>query len=165
MNNLESMYFRQKRYAEALPLAEEVYEQRRRQLGADHPRTLNAQHNLGMAQGGSQQLERAAATLRSAFEARRRVLGASHPLTLGTGTAYADALNQLGERDAALREYEQLFAAAQDATDPALRDLKTRIVKAAVDLNMALGKRAAADRWGEMLRRLESADSPVAPGR
>ena len=47
MNNLALLYWRQKKFPQALPLYEEAYAYRKLMLGSTHASTLDAQSNLG----------------------------------------------------------------------------------------------------------------------
>lgn len=66
----------------ALPLLEAALTTRRRELGEDHPLTLETLNTLGLVQLAWGQRESAEKNLRQALESRRRVLGDDHPETL-----------------------------------------------------------------------------------
>ncbi|WP_328454985.1 tetratricopeptide repeat protein [Amycolatopsis sp. NBC_00438] len=80
------------RSAEALKLFERTVRDRTRILGPDHPATLNARRNLGLAQGPAGR-----ETLTAVAADYRRVLGPDHPYTRQAAKDLAD-LPEPGQR-------------------------------------------------------------------
>jgi tetratricopeptide (TPR) repeat protein len=76
------------RSAEALELFERTVRDRTRMLGPDHPATLNARRNLGLAQARSNRPGRE--TLTAVAADYRRVLGPEHPYTRQAAKDLAD---------------------------------------------------------------------------
>lgn len=102
--------YRQKRYEEALALAEEALASYRRLLGEEHPDTARSLNNLGFLREAVGDSAGAQRCHEQALALRRKVLGEEHPDT-------ATSLNNLGMQldamndDAAARSYyEQALA-------------------------------------------------------
>jgi tetratricopeptide (TPR) repeat protein len=83
---------------------------RTRELGADHPDTLESRHQLAAKLGMNFEWPEAETVLRPVLETRRRILGDMHPDTLQAISGLADVLNQLGE----LEECERLVKEAME---------------------------------------------------
>jgi tetratricopeptide (TPR) repeat protein len=73
--------YEQRKYAEALPLAQRALESRRRILGGSHPQVRDALVWLGELYERTGELEKAVDLYRQAFAIAREVLGADHPDT------------------------------------------------------------------------------------
>jgi tetratricopeptide (TPR) repeat protein len=99
-----------------LPEAEKhlrrAMELRRQALGADDPRTLDAQHELSdfLHRGPLRKLEAVALALQS-WKGRARVLGPEHRDTLAALGTYAQCLDNLGQSDEAIRLMREFLAA------------------------------------------------------
>jgi hypothetical protein len=74
----------------------QVYNARKRMLGAEDPNTLGSMNNLAVALGDLGRHADAEALHREAFDTRRRVLGAEHPDTLTSMNHLAGLLQDLG---------------------------------------------------------------------
>jgi transcriptional regulator with XRE-family HTH domain len=92
-----------------------------RLLGADHPQTLAARHNLADWQGVAGDPAEAAEALRLLLVDSTRVLGAGHPDTLAARHDLADWRGVAGDPAEAVQALEELLADAEpvlDARDP-----------------------------------------------
>ena len=100
------------RYAAADRQGKAAWDARRRQLGDDHPDTLQALGNYVNAicsEGRHAEAEQLAKQL---WDARRRVLGDDHPDTLRALLIYANAIGGQGRHAEAERLGKQLWAAS-----------------------------------------------------
>jgi tetratricopeptide (TPR) repeat protein len=114
MNNLQALYFTQGRFVDAEPLALRVLEGRRRVLGAGHPDTINATHNLATVYDGLHQYDRAEPLFHEALDEHRRVQGPQHP-------SPANTLFALGKMYAAQGRYRDAELALVEAYDVRLQ--------------------------------------------
>jgi len=90
-------------YQEARDVGEEAYDFGRRELGPDHPRTMETAIDLAITQRrAAVSLEEAAELARTAYDQANRRLGASAPLTLAAEISVANVLRTTGEVDEAL---------------------------------------------------------------
>lgn len=80
----------------ALPLQERSLMTRRRELGDDHPLTLDSLGNMGYLLGEMGRLADAEPYLRETLQRRRRVLGEDDPTTLVSINNYASLLQDMG---------------------------------------------------------------------
>ncbi len=80
----------------ALPLQERALSTRRRELGNDHPVTLESTGNMGSLLSEQGRLSEAEKYLRETLEKRRRVLGEEDPNTLVSINNYASVLQDMG---------------------------------------------------------------------
>jgi serine/threonine protein kinase len=85
-------------------------------LGADHPDTLEARHELARSFEYLEQCARAIEILTDTLDRRTRVLGPDHPQTLASMYLLATAYGDLGRND----EAERCFLAARDGCRRAL---------------------------------------------
>jgi Tetratricopeptide repeat len=104
---------------EALALIEDSLKRYRHDFGPDHPLTLAAEVNEGIALRADGQYGRAMDADRHAYEQLRHRLGVIHPYTLCAGTSLATDFALAGEHRAALEHSEELqglidAAAAED---------------------------------------------------
>ncbi|MFC9325916.1 FxSxx-COOH system tetratricopeptide repeat protein [Kitasatospora sp. NPDC057015] len=90
------------RYAEALPMVEDVLERRRLILGEDHPDTLRSAHDLAATLSNLGRHTEALPMVEDVLGRRRLVLGDDHPQTLDSAYSLAVALHALGRYDEAL---------------------------------------------------------------
>lgn len=96
-------------YATAREHVQIVLDIRRRELGAEHEKTLSAMSYLGsllLAEGSYAPAEQ---LLLQALDAQRRTLGPEHTQTLGTMTNLAGIYHQQGRFDAAAQLLEQVL--------------------------------------------------------
>jgi serine/threonine protein kinase len=80
----------------ALPHAEAALAIRRRELGEDHPDTIQSLHNYGRVLRSLARFADAEPVYREALERRRKVLGEDHEDTLSSMNNYATLLETLG---------------------------------------------------------------------
>ena len=83
-------------------MSEEVLRLMREKLGADHPDTLDAMHNLANSYRRAGRLEGALGMSEEVLRLRRDKLGADHPDTLSAMNNLAVTLNALGRLPDAL---------------------------------------------------------------
>ena len=105
----------------ARPLFERAFAVRLEALGADHPQTIEARHNLGHAHLTAQDYEAAVPLFRRHLADVRRLHGDDAPETLVIYDDLADALHLAGRADeaAAVRQtWIDLVEQAQDLDDP-----------------------------------------------
>ena len=96
---------------EALRLAEQVAEVRRRTLGEEHPDTLYSMHSLAVHFSEAGRRPEALRLAEQVAEARRRTLGEEHPDTLHSMHSLAVHFSEAGRRPEALRLTEQVAEA------------------------------------------------------
>ena len=96
-------------YKEALALHEQVYEQRKCMLGAEHPDTLSAMNNLAATYSELSRYDKALALQEQAYEQCKHILGAEHPDTLRAMNNLAYTYGKLGHLEEALALHEQVF--------------------------------------------------------
>jgi tetratricopeptide (TPR) repeat protein len=84
-------------FAEALTLAQDVYERYRHRFGENHPDTLAAAINLGNAQRLAGEFAAAAAKIEETVGRYRKVLGPRHPYTHGSALNLAIVRRQQGD--------------------------------------------------------------------
>ncbi|MGW1814270.1 tetratricopeptide repeat protein [Streptomyces sp. NPDC002125] len=80
-------------------------------LGADHPHTLGAQHDMALALFRLGRFEESERIHRKVLDGRERVLGEEHPETLQSVLSYHEPLGQLGRLEecvAALRRAQEV---------------------------------------------------------
>jgi serine/threonine protein kinase/tetratricopeptide (TPR) repeat protein len=92
----------------ALPHAEAALALRRRELGEDHPDTIQSLSEYGRLLKSLGRLAEAESAYRDTLARRRRMLGADHPDTLSAMNNYAGVLQALGRES----EAEPLFRQA-----------------------------------------------------
>jgi hypothetical protein len=80
-------------------------------LGADHPDTLAARHDIARMLAARGDHAGAEAKFRDVFAARLRVLGADHPGTLDTRHCIAGEMAARGDLAGAETEYRDILAA------------------------------------------------------
>jgi len=85
----------------ALSLFERAYTLNRARLGADHPDTLTAAHNLAAGFSESDDHQQSRSLNQDTLDRRRRVLGADHPDTLHSASNFARDLTGLGDHQQA----------------------------------------------------------------
>ncbi|MGW2938989.1 FxSxx-COOH system tetratricopeptide repeat protein [Streptomyces sp. NPDC001156] len=81
----------------------------RRQLGPDHPDTLNARHNLASWRGSAGDAAGAATTLAELLEDLMRVLGPDHPQTLDARHNLAHWRGEAGDAAGAATAFAELL--------------------------------------------------------
>jgi len=84
LSDLSTAIMGRGRVAEAERMRRRVVQRYEEVLGPDHPKTINALHNLGMVLDEQGKLHEAVAVLQLALEGREKVLGPEHPDTLRT---------------------------------------------------------------------------------
>jgi len=80
----------------AVSLYEQVLADRERDLGPDHPDTLNSRSHLAVAYQAAGRADEAVALYEQVLADRERVLGPDHPDTVATGDNLADAYRVAG---------------------------------------------------------------------
>ncbi len=85
----------------ALPLFEAALETRQRELGNEHPLTLDVVHNLGMLHVAMGKTDEARRLLSANLDARRRILGEDHRETLNSLNSMGYCLNAMRRPDLA----------------------------------------------------------------
>jgi tetratricopeptide (TPR) repeat protein len=101
MSTMGEVYLGLGLYSEAEPLLTRSAEIRRRELGGDHPDTLESINKVGAVFHYQGKLDEAEAHLREALETRRRVLGEDDPATLMSINNMAALIQQRGKLDEA----------------------------------------------------------------
>ncbi|MEM7559274.1 MAG: serine/threonine-protein kinase, partial [Planctomycetota bacterium] len=79
-------------------------------FGAEHPKTLNMEHNLGMAQVRGGKIEAGIELLEQVLETRRKVLPEHHPFTIESLAYLPVAYKSAGREEDACRIVEQHVA-------------------------------------------------------
>ncbi|MFC7533029.1 tetratricopeptide repeat protein [Actinoplanes sp. GCM10030250] len=97
------------RAAETVTAFEQVFLDRRRLLGYDHPETLTSRNNLAYAYQTAGRVDEAIKWYEQVFHARRRVLGADHPDTLSSHNNLAGAYEMSGRVAKAISLHEQVL--------------------------------------------------------
>lgn len=111
LSDLAALYLNLQRPADALPLAQEVFDARAALLGEDHPETIVSMGNLTAAVANVGQNDRALELNARTIELAERVLGADHP-----STQYARSIRaQLFLRQARFKDAETQARAVLDA--------------------------------------------------
>ncbi len=110
LNNLASVLFAQRRYAEALPVFEQVLAQRRLLHAENHPSIAMAANNVANALLSTGEPARALVLAQEALDIRRPSLGDVHPATALSITIVGAALLDLGRLDAAQAHFEEALA-------------------------------------------------------
>jgi tetratricopeptide (TPR) repeat protein/tRNA A-37 threonylcarbamoyl transferase component Bud32 len=105
-NNLGLAYQDAGQSGKALPILQQALKGYQKQLGSDHPLTLNCMHNLGTAYGKAGQLNQAIPLLEHAWSKRKASLEPGHPFTLRSQMNLATAYKYAGRTDDALRLLE-----------------------------------------------------------
>ena len=83
-------------------MEEEVLQLRREKLGADHPDTLNAMHNLAISYSDAGRLEEGLKMRKEVLQLSREKLGADHPDTLDAMRNLAISYSDAGRLEEAL---------------------------------------------------------------
>jgi Tetratricopeptide repeat len=96
-------------YAPARHLCGEVLKARARVLGAEHPDTLDARHNLALWTGEAGDAAGARDQFAALLPVRARVLGAEHPDTLRTRHNLADWAGEAGDPAGARDQFAALL--------------------------------------------------------
>ena len=96
----------------ALPLFERAYTRSRDRLGADHPDTLTAAHNLAAGYSESGEDQQSRLFNEDTLARRLRVLGEDHPDTLPSAANVARDLAALGDYQQAQTLHENPWPAA-----------------------------------------------------
>ncbi|HEB52806.1 MAG TPA: serine/threonine protein kinase [bacterium] len=100
----------QGRYAEAIELLGDLSSAAERHLGSDHPATLKARNNLGLALTDVGRLDEAIRIFRDVVAIRHRTIGDRHPSILITESNLALALQYAGELEEARDINESVLA-------------------------------------------------------
>ncbi|CAG7646814.1 unnamed protein product, partial [Allacma fusca] len=95
-----------KKYSEALGYFEDVFEQRKKALGPEHPLTLSSEREIGVNFSLQQkQAEKGLTILQKVYEKQKTLLGSENPDTVRTQLVLVDALTKNGK----YAEAEKLF--------------------------------------------------------
>ena len=137
-------------------MGEEVLRLRREKLGADHPDTLTAMHNLAISYRQAGRLEEALGMGEEVLRLRREKLGADHPDTLDAMHNLANSYRRAGRLEGALGMSEEVLRLRRDKLGADHPDTLSAMNNLAVTLN-ALGRLPDA----LSLLRKASAESPV----
>ena len=133
MNNLQSVYYRQKRYAEAEPLAVEVLAARQRSLGEDHPDTLRSLHNMATVLDALGRDAEAEPMYLKVIATKRRVLGEHHAQTAVSNWRLAQMYveqkryTDASHRRSLVQRLLQSFGADRTETRDVVDDLLVRL--------------------------------------
>lgn len=109
----------------AIPLLEDIVQQRRRALGSAHPDTLTARGNLACARLAADQADQAVLLLEEVAEQRQVVLGESHPDTLASWHDLGLAYRRAGRLDEAVTLLEYALAEREKTLEASHPDLAT----------------------------------------
>jgi tetratricopeptide (TPR) repeat protein len=90
----------------------------RRTFGEDHPETLKAYYNLGLARERLGRLDEVEPLFRATLDGRRRVLGELHPHTIGTIAELIRLLRKLERYDDAINEMTRVYHTVLDQPEP-----------------------------------------------
>ena len=150
LNDQAIMFQEMGRYEEARAAYERVLEIRNKVLGADHPKTIAAHNNLGVALGALGKYEEARAEYQQALELRQKVLGPDNPLVANSYSNLGTAFGQLGKHEKARDLYEHALAIRKNALGLEHPDVATSLNNLAVAYD-ALG------RYEEAFKLLEDA--------
>ncbi len=104
--------------SETVGLFEKVLEIRRRELGEDHPETLESMNNLALACSDAGHPDRAIPLYEQTLAARRAKLGADHLDTLTTLNDLAVAYHDAGQLPRAIPLYQQVLRQRQALQGP-----------------------------------------------
>ena len=104
--------------AQAIEIGERLLAALERVLGADHPNTLDAGHNLAGVYQTAGRLEEAISLYEQTLAASERVLGSDHPDTLDARNQLASAYRAVGRLNEAIRLHEQTLAASERVLGP-----------------------------------------------
>ena len=106
-NNLACAYRAAGHPDRALPLVEEVLDQREDVLGKSHPDTLTSRNDLGLTYRKLKQLDRAVSLLQPTLAEREKVLVASDPDILTSRASLALAYQSKSRHDDAIALHER----------------------------------------------------------
>lgn len=137
---------------QAIPLYEELIEQRSEVLGSDHTDTLTAMNNLAIAYSQDAQLSRAIDLFTKVLVNQQRKLGVDHPDTLMTQNNLAAMQLATGQFKSALKEFRELLVAKRNK----LTDRHRQTIITMTYLGRAL---AHLGRLEESIEQLELANS------
>lgn len=126
----------------AIPLLEDIVQQRRRVLGGTHPDTLTARGDLGRALLATRQTDLAIALLEEVAEQRKLVLGDSHPDTL-------TAWNDLGLAYKKARRFDEAVTLLKYALDEREKALEASHPDLATSRTSLAHVYLAQERWEE----------------
>jgi serine/threonine protein kinase len=112
-NNLGVSYMALGQLDKAVPTLERAQAGYEKQLGADHPLTLNCTHNLGTAYGMAGRLDRSIPLLKRAWSGRKATLEPGHSFTLRSQMNLATAYTHAGQVDEAVKLVEDALATAR----------------------------------------------------
>ena len=149
-NDLASVLFGARRYADAEPLFRSVLEERRRQFGSDHPAVATAASNLANTLVSMQRPEQALEPAQEALRVRLALYGERHHTTALTLRTVANIAMELGRAIEARPLLERAVAAYVAALGPdhpqmlgSLNDLvRARLALGDPDPGCALARRA-----------------------
>ncbi len=96
------LYFRQRRFGDAVQVFEELVQQRKSLLGLEHRNTARSMANLAVNLRELKRYNEAIPLLESALEIRKKVLGEFHPDTLVSINQLAAALYMVGQSERSL---------------------------------------------------------------
>jgi tetratricopeptide (TPR) repeat protein len=143
-NNLAAHLWRQRRFAEAVPLTRRTYEIERELLGPDHQSTLVSLMNLGVQLLDLGRRAEAEPLIRKAAADCERVLGTTHPTTISAQNNLATILRDQGK----LLEAEALYRRVEEASVKALSEQHPKTVSTMnnrAEVLTLLGKPEAAE--------------------
>jgi tetratricopeptide (TPR) repeat protein len=113
LNRASAYLYRAKGGRRGLATAETALERADELLDADHPDTLNARNNLGLAYEALGRIPEALAIFEPLLPQRERILGPAHPDTLQTRHNLAGAYQESGQAEKAVELFEQLLEERQ----------------------------------------------------
>ena len=106
------------RYEEARLFGVKELELLMRDLGSNHPDTLNTMHNIAVALGSQGKYEEALKFYQEVLDKRKQILGPDHPSTLNTMHGIAVALDSQGKYEEALTAYKEICKKGSDNMTP-----------------------------------------------
>lgn len=149
-NDLASVLFGQRRYAEAAPLFAAVLDERRKQFGPDHPAVATAASNLANAHLSLRELDAALPVAQVALRVRLATYGENHQTTATSLRTVAGIELELDRPERALPLLERALAGFTASLGPdnrtllgTLNDLvRARLALGQPDPDCALAQRA-----------------------
>jgi hypothetical protein len=117
----------QRLHHEAETVLRQVAAVRERNLGADHPHTLDTRHSIARRMVQRRDFSQAQAEFRAVLAVQQKILGPNHLHTLGTRHSIARTMAALGDHYGAQAEFREVLAARREILGPEHpRTLSTR---------------------------------------
>jgi len=155
-----------KRLDRSIPLFEEALAREEKQLGSQHPTTLQTQGNLGVNYRDAGRLGEAIPLLEATLEKTKAKLGTNHPLTLNIMNSLAQAYQASGQLAKAVLLHEETLAKRRATLGPDHPDTLAsmgRLGKAYAEAKQ--GEKAATTLVAYVDARRKQGSNPVAQGQ